>query len=406
MRTFLWVSAFILISATAYGGPAPAGRAVAEGSALASPTAAPSPRGETPAGRAGRRSGKVVSPPVAVAKPAPPPPSPVVAEDDFRAGMQKYYGQDHGAAVALLCRYVSLFPDAGGVPPALLVIGRGYAALKRPLPALEVFGRIIDRFPRSPEALWSVAAIADIGLENPSLKYPPFKTGAEYIRDPIGAYDLLLAGSLPPAMGEEILLRKGRLLYRQARYGEAYDAFARLLEGKPGGVARREALAAVRACAERIIDQHTAAGDPLAAVNFYFQARKSGLIDIEASEITLKAVMGLARLGEAGEAAKLLAALRQKSQGQGTAQLDQVAAEIQAMGQETGERTALPPDWSLFQSGREQLAANQRQQAEATLAKLKTPAGDSFWGKLVDYVLSEGHWREKYQRYFRRDGKS
>ena len=180
MRTFLWVSAFILISSAAYGDPVPAGGGAAGRSALGrdAVSVATAPPAQTPGTgrpmkRERRRPGKGGSAPVAVSKPAPSPLSLVTAEDYFRTGMQKYYSQDHGTAVALLCQYVSLLPDDSGVPAALLVIGRGYAALKRPLPALEAFGQIIDRFSRSREALWSIAAMAEIGLENPSLRYPP-----------------------------------------------------------------------------------------------------------------------------------------------------------------------------------------------------------------------------------------
>lgn len=413
MKTFLWVSAFIFICSAVYADKGPvdsrvSGKAPLESPGLASPDAAVSlsAPGAIPAKRVESRERKVSTRRAAKLKPVLPPFSPVTAEDFFRAGMQKYYGQDHGAAVSLLCQYVSLFPDDSRVPTALFVVGKGYEAMERHLSALGIFGRIIDQFPQRQEALWSVVAIADLGLGTPSVKYPPFKPGFEYLRDPIRAYDLLLAGVIPPSMREEIMLRKGRALYKQERYPEAYDTFARFLKENPASSSRREAISAVKASTERIIDQSSEAGDHLAAVNVYLQSRRSGLVDLDAFEITLKVVASLVRLGEAEEASNLLEALRKRSQGKGTAQLDRVASDIQKLRQDRNLSGMTPSaEWALFQAGREQLAANERRMAEETLAKLKKPEGDAFWTKLIDYALSEQPLREKYQKYFVRNEK-
>jgi tetratricopeptide (TPR) repeat protein len=408
VKVILGVSALILLCAATYADSGPAGHAAARSAVLAGSAAsspgelrAVPPAGSHPERRERRKQQAPAAVPGAPPKPAPPAVLALTAEDFFRAGMQKYYGQDYGAAVSLLCQYVSLFPNDSQVSGALFVIGKGYETLKRPLAALGVFGRIIARFPHSQEALWSVVAIADIGLGNPALNYPPFESGFEYLRDPIGAYDALLARKIPPPMVEEVMLRKGRALYRKERYGESFATFSRLLGQNPAAPARQEAISAVKASAEIMLDQYVAGGDHLAAANFYFQARRRGLIGLDDLEMTVKAVISLARLGCAEEAADLLDALRTKSRGKGTAQLSRAAAEIQNRDREKGLAGRPPPaQWALFQEGREQLAANEQRLAAETLARLKTADGDSFWARLVDYVLAEKQWRDKYQRYF------
>ena len=413
MKVFLGVSALLLLCAVTYADSGPAGHAAAGSAVLAGRAAspqgelqAPSPARSRPEKRERRERQALPAAPAAPPKPAPPAELALTAEDFFRAGVQKYYGQDYGAAVSLLCQYVSLFPKDSQVPGALFVIGKGYEALKRPRAALGVFGRILARFPHSQEALWSVVAIADIGLRNPAPNYPPFESGFGYLRDPIGAYDALLARQIPPPMVEEVMLRKGRALYQQKRYGESFATFSRLLGQNPATSSRQEAIGAVKASAEIMLDQYVAGGDHLAAANFYFQARRSGLIGLDDLEMTVKAVISLARLGCAEEAAELLAALRTKSRGKGAEQLNHAAAEIQNRGREKG-LAGRPPlvQWALFQEGREHLAASQPRLAEEALARLKTPEGDSFWARLVDYVLTEKQWREKYHRYFAGDDK-
>jgi hypothetical protein len=57
--------------------------------------------------------------------------------------------------------------------------------------------------------------------------------------------------------------------------------------------------------------------------------------------------------------------------------------------------------WNQFQTGREQLSANQPTLAEKTLTDLKSGGGEAFWSKIADYLLEENRWVRKYQRQIR-----
>ena len=82
--------------------------------------------------------------------------------------MQSYHEGNHEGTISSLSKYASLTPKSQQRAAALLIIGKSLEQMKRPKSALDVYGRIIEQYPDSPESLFSIVAMADISVNNPA----------------------------------------------------------------------------------------------------------------------------------------------------------------------------------------------------------------------------------------------
>ena len=319
------------------------------------------------------------------------------ADEQYRAGVQSYRDLRYNEAIGSLSRYMSLAPRGNQCSSALFIMGKCYESLNRPLSALGIYGQILEQYPQSPEAFLSILALADIGVAQPTLSYPPFLRGAEYFRNPILAYDTALSKSVPAAMIEDTLLQKGRALWKQGHPKEAYDTFAYLLKRFPNSPYREESLETLKAGATLLIDRYHQAGDHLAAAEFYFKAKGKGFVNAGDAGTITKSALSLAHLGFYDDSLGLVTALKANVPAKALPEIDRVLQEIETI-RTANAAVQLPENanWALFQSGREALAANNVPLAEQTFSKLKNEGGEPFWSRITDYVLADRSWSQKY----------
>jgi tetratricopeptide (TPR) repeat protein len=273
--------------------------------------------------------------------------------------------------------------------------------MNRPLSALNIYNRVTEQQPDSPEALLGVVAMADIGVARPDLNYRSGKKGTEYFRDPVSAYDAALSKNVPLPIIEHIHHQRGRALWKSKRYEAARQAWTVILKKFPQTVYRQEAIETIRDCTAALIDHYNHSGDHLAVADLFLKSSKEGFIHTADVDTLLKSYISLSHMDLHEESLNILNTLRKSATGKPPSfieKLDKIVEEInknRVAG--SSDQSLADVKWRQFQSGREHLSANQPTLAEKTLADLKTGGGDPFWSKIAEYALEENRWVQKYQ---------
>lgn len=321
-----------------------------------------------------------------------------IEEDFLKAGIQSYHEGNHEGTVSSLSKYASLASKSQQRAAALLIIGKSLEQMKRPKSALDVYGRIIEQYPDSPESLFSIVAMADISVNNPRLHYPVGKKGAEYVRDPVSAYDAVLLKNVPLPMIEHIQYQKGLVLWKLKRYEQAREAQADFLKKFPNTAYRKEVIVMLKDSTAVLINQYSGLGDHISVANLFIHGWKNRLITTEDVEALSKSLSSLSYLGLHDDLLNILSTLKKSAMGKTSADLDKAVAEIEKK-RAIGLMAQLPSDakWNKFQSGREYLSANNITKAEQTFSDLKNSDGDQFWSKITEYALEEDRWTQKYR---------
>lgn len=343
----------------------------------------------------------------AMAKPAEAPESPTVSPADPQAadlkiGMQYYHERKYAESISALSRYATLAPESPQRAAALLIIGKSLEEVNRVRSALNIYTRVMEQYPNTPEALLGIVAMADIGVDRPVQDYRSGHNWAEYVKDPVTAYDAVLSGKPPLQIIEHVHHQRGRALWKAKRYEEARQALTILLQNFPQTAYREQAVGLIRDCTIALIDQYSRVEDHLAVADAFKQGWKERLIHAEDVETLMRSAFSLSFLGLLDESSAILAVLRRSAVGKPRAyseRIEKMIAEMQDRRSfDSSEPTPAAMKWRQFQAGREQLRAHQPTLAEKTLADLKSGGGDPFWTKIADYILEENRWRQKYQR--------
>jgi TolA-binding protein len=321
------------------------------------------------------------------------------SEDSLKTGVQHYRERKYESAIRSLLQYISLSPGGNQHASALLVIGKSLAEINRTGAALRIFSRIIAQYPDGTEATAGKIAIADIGVANPAIKYPMDMNGAEYLRDPILAYDAAAAQNMPDGMMEHIQYQKGLFLQKTGRYREACDVYTAFLKAFPKTSRRKEIVGMLKADTIALINQYHQAGDHLSASNLFLQAKEKWLIGPDDKDTYMKAALSFAHLGLFTASSGIIKTLRIYEKNKASSDIDKVAAEIEGI-KLSAVRSEMSEDskWRIFQSGREHLKSKNLPLAEQTLGPLKNPEGDAFWTRLTEYVLEDNAWAQKYRK--------
>ncbi|MCL5807261.1 MAG: tetratricopeptide repeat protein [Deltaproteobacteria bacterium] len=324
---------------------------------------------------------------------------PMGTEEDFlKEGMQSYHDGKHENTVSLLSKYVSLAPKSKQRGAALLLIGKSFEQMKRPKSALDIYGRIIEQYPDSLESLFSIVAMADISVTNPGSHYPIGKTGAEYVKNPVSAYDTVLLKNVPAPMIEHIQYQKGLALWKLKHYEQARQTQADFLKKFPNTAYHKDVIRMLKDSTAVLINKYSDLEDHVSVANLFFQGWKNGLITTEDVDTLLKSSSSLFYLGLHDDSLKILNTLKKSAMGKASADIDKAVAEIEKK-KAIGLMDYLPSDakWNKFQTGREYLSANNLTNAEQTFSELKKSDGDPFWSKITEYALDENRWIQKYR---------
>jgi TolA-binding protein len=243
-----------------------------------------------------------------------------------------------------------------------------------------------------------MVAMADISVNNPSLYYPIGKKNAEYIRDPISAYDTVLLKNVPLPMIEHIQYQKGLVLWKLKRYGEARVVQTDFLYRYPNTAYRKDIILMLKDGTAVLINQYNGLGDHISVANLFIHGWKNRLITTEDVETLSKSLSSLSTLGLHDDSLNILSTFQKSATGKTSADLDKIVAEIEKK-RAIGLMAQLPSDakWNKFQSGREYLSTNNFTKAEQTFSDLKNSDGDPFWSKITEYALEEDRWNQKYR---------
>jgi tetratricopeptide (TPR) repeat protein len=338
--------------------------------------------------------------PVADNKPETTKAPAINVEDYLKTGMQYYYDHKYDSAISSLSQYISLSPNASQHAAVILTIGKSLEEMNRHRAALTLYGRIIEQYPNTPEASLSMIAIADIGVDNPALRYPISVKGIEYFRDPISAYDAAVINNAPEQMTEHIKFQKSRYFWKTGQYRESCDSCTTLLKEFPNTAHRKEIIGILKASMVSLIDQYHQSGDHISAANIFFQAKKRGMIGTEDIDILLKSALSFAHLGFYNVSSNILGTLKTKTRGKTSVDIDKAVAEFEKikMGVAANQVNA-DKKWDLFQSGKNYLSSNNLSMAEQTLSQLKNTGGEAFWSKISEYALEDNKWNQKYRGY-------
>jgi hypothetical protein len=382
LKKLVFVLLFLFISVAAYAGRPPQG-------------VQPSTTHETPA-----------PPPQSAGTPEGAKASPVdIREDDLKIGMQNYRELKYTEAISALSRYASLVPKSQQRTAALLIIGKSLEEMNRPWSALNIFSRVIEQYPNNPEALLGIVAMADIGLGRPDLNYRSGKKGAEYVNDPVTAYDTVLSKNVPLPIIEHIHHQRGRALWKSKRYEEARYTLTLLIKKFPQTAYREQAIGIIHDCMIALIDQYSQSGDHLAVADIFQQGWKEGFIRAADVDTLMKSSFSLSCLGLHEESSVVLNTLRKNAPGKPPSYMERINRMVAETEQnrmiDLSDQAPAVAKWRQFQTGREQLSANQPTLAEKTLTDLKSGGGEPFWSKIAEYLFEENRWVRKYQRQIR-----
>jgi tetratricopeptide (TPR) repeat protein len=318
----------------------------------------------------------------------------------LKTGMQSYEDKKYAEAISALSQYVSLSPTSEHGSAALFIIGKSFEDMGKPIPALKIFGRVLEKYPKSPEAFTAMIAMADVSVKHPSLNYPVFMKGAEYVKDPVMAYDKAIALKIPDPLAQAIRLKKGRALLKQGRHQKSYEVCLSVLYDFPLTSYKIEIMDMLRENAIALIDSYHRTGDHIAAMNMFFAARDKNLIDYDDTDTMLASAVSSAHIGMYDASATVLKQLRLKKENAKSPRIDQAEQAIEGI--RTGHYAVDPsPDerWKLYETGRAYLEANEPAMAEKTMTPLRAMGGDPFWARITDYAL-EGHkWKQTYEGF-------
>jgi TolA-binding protein len=193
-------------------------------------------------------------------------------------GYHYYRSRKFSEASDIFSYYISLYPDNEWAKMAMLAMGRSLAEMNRTTLALKVFSRVVEKYPESNEAREAAILMADIGVEKPGLRIPAFMAASENYREPITAYDNMLAKNPEGDISEQLLAFKGRALSKAGRYREAFDTYSRYLKQYPRGKYLDEVVRNYKLIAGQLIGTYYNKGDHVAVADLYYAASIHGLV--------------------------------------------------------------------------------------------------------------------------------
>lgn len=218
-------------------------------------------------------------------------------------GYHYYRSRRFSEASDIFSYYISLHPDDKWAKMAMLALGRSLAAMNQTTLALKVFSRTIEKYPESNEAREAAVSMADIGVEKPGLRIPAFMAAIENYREPVAAYDNMLAKYPEGDMSEQLLALKGRALSKAGRYREAFDTYSRYLRKYPRGKYLDEVLRDYKLIAGQLVGTYYGKGDHVAVADLYYAASVHGLTSSVDFETLYKVGDSLKKIGLYDDAA-------------------------------------------------------------------------------------------------------
>jgi tetratricopeptide (TPR) repeat protein len=193
-------------------------------------------------------------------------------------GFHHFRGAGFGEVVEVFSFFMSVYPEDRFRKDVLYLIGRSLTEMNQYKGALKIFSLLIERYPDSNEAMEGAVIMANIGVKQPGLKLPVFMAGQQYCRDPIGAYNALMAKNPKGEMEEGILFQKSYALWKMKRYREAFETYIALVRRHPEGKYKDAGMEHLQVTVDYLIDECYTKGDYLGVADVYYEAYDKGMI--------------------------------------------------------------------------------------------------------------------------------
>jgi len=194
--------------------------------------------------------------------------------------------------------WFNLYPEAPEAPEVLHGAGRILAVMDQVPAALGLLAMVVKRYPDTRQAMESIVIMADLGLRRPGRSLPcHIFDGMEYYRDPVFAFDEVMAQSEERERREELLFLKANALIRLKRYREAFETARSLQEQSPWGPFRKENIQNLTDIGEHLVDNYHEKGDYLAAAEVFLEVRRFGFVGSADYESLFSAADSLVEIG-------------------------------------------------------------------------------------------------------------
>lgn len=220
----------------------------------------------------------------------------------------------YAEAISLFSLYVSIYPKDGDSPYIMYSLAHALAGIDQTSAAMKVFVKTSEEFPGTQAARDSAISIVDLGVEKSSLKakIPVIFVMDNGYRDPLFAYDLLLARYPRGGMAEHLLYRKGYALFRGNRSAQAVQLFDRLLALNPGGIYSELGKRYLKSTAALAVDE--AENDHLAVADVYFRSYGRHMLVHDDYATCYRMARSLVAIGLYAESLKVLKELVRREQ--------------------------------------------------------------------------------------------
>ncbi|MFA7464448.1 MAG: SPOR domain-containing protein, partial [Syntrophales bacterium] len=217
-------------------------------------------------------------------------------ESVLNLGYYYFRVRHYGSAADVFFLYLNLYPDDEGIREVYFTIARSFLEMEQYGIAVKFLSLLMERYPDSREALEGSIVMANIGVKKPGLKMPDL-AGVRNYRDPISAYNELLAKPNAGELVEGLLLQKSYALFKTGRYEDAFNTNVLLVRAFPRGRYREEGIRSLISVSNHLVHSYHSRADYLPIARIYFQAYDAALAKSEDRQALYKIGDSLKRTG-------------------------------------------------------------------------------------------------------------
>jgi tetratricopeptide (TPR) repeat protein/cell division septation protein DedD len=222
----------------------------------------------------------------------------VPRQDLLTLGSHYMRSGNYERGLDIFLSWFNLYPEAPEAPEVLHGAGRILAVMDQVPAALSLLAMVVKRYPDTRQAMESIVIMADLGLRRPGQSLPcHIFDGMEYYRDPVSAFDEVMAQSEERERRDELLFLKANALVQLKRYREAFETARSLQEQSPWGPFRKETIHNLTDIAGHLVDNYHEDGNHLAAAEIFFEVRRFGFVGAADYESLFNAADSLVEVG-------------------------------------------------------------------------------------------------------------
>jgi len=193
----------------------------------------------------------------------------------YRLGAHYYRSGKCDDAIEIFTLMLSMRPDSengtGIEADVCFMIARCLLEKGQARSALKMFSCIVEKYPESRQAPQAIIFMANLGVEQSSVRIPVFMPGSMANRDPVQAYNDLLSQYPFHELTEELLFHKGYALYKHGRFEESFNTFRYEASRYPQGRFKTECMANLLQSADIIMKRAYTRQDFLSVTDIFLK---------------------------------------------------------------------------------------------------------------------------------------